>query len=74
MWTGSYTSLKIIHDQKIAEALKYSCVFTEGQKTQTRALIQIVGMFLARLNPFAVQKPEAATSRGCDWQREGTVS
>ncbi|QBD74877.1 hypothetical protein EPA93_02250 [Ktedonosporobacter rubrisoli] len=56
MWPGSYTSLKIVHDQKIKEALEYASAFTESEK-QKPSLFQIIGAILARFSIRGAQKP-----------------
>ncbi len=68
MWIGSYTGIKIIHDQKIAEALEYSCTFTAEQKTQKHSLLHIVGTLLARQSTSSIRKSEIAPSSDCEWQ------
>jgi hypothetical protein len=72
MWVDSYASVKIVHDQKIEEALEHSRFFTESRK-QKHTLIQVVGTLLARLGTFSAQKPKA-TSPCCDRQAKGLVS
>ena len=68
----SYTGLKIIHDQKIEEALEHHRFFV-GQETQKRGLPQTFGTFLARFINFSAQKPNT-TSPLCDWEVEETLS
>jgi hypothetical protein len=65
----SYTSMKIVHDQKIEEALEHSR-FSAGQETQKRGLLQTFGAFLARFTNFSARKPKA-TLPGCDGELEG---
>jgi hypothetical protein len=51
----SYTSLKIVHDQMIEEALeRYRPA--EEQKTQKRDLRQMTGAFLARFTNISARK------------------
>jgi len=68
----SYTSMKIVHDQKIEEALEHYR-FSAGQETQKRGQLQTFGAFLARFTNFSARKPRA-TFPGCDGEVEGTVS
>ncbi len=66
----SYTSLKIVQDQKIKEALEYDR--TAGQETQKRGLLQIFGAFLARFTNFSARKSKA-TFPSCDGETEGVL-
>jgi hypothetical protein len=72
MWIDSYTSQKIVHDQKIEEALEHSRLFTVS-RTQKRTMVQVVGPLLTRLVTFSAHKPKA-TSPCCDPQAEGMIS
>ena len=54
----SYTSMKMIHDQKIEEALEDQRLYS-GQETRKRGLLQTFGGFLARFTHFSVGKPKA---------------
>jgi hypothetical protein len=45
----SYTSIKIIHDEKIREALEHHRLCA-GQETRKHGLFQAFGKLLARLN------------------------
>lgn len=45
----SYTSMKIVHDRKIQEALEQQRLHAE-QKTRRPGLLQKSGKFLARFN------------------------
>ncbi len=72
MWPFSYTGLKIVQDQKIAEALEHYR-FSAAQGTQKRGLLQTTGVFLARFTNFSARKPKATFS-GCDEEVEGTAS
>jgi hypothetical protein len=45
----SYTGLKIVHDQKIQEAMKQQCLYAR-QETQWQGLLQMFSKFLARFN------------------------
>ena len=65
----SYTGLKMIHDQKIQEALEQQRLYA-GQETQRRGLLQTFGAFLARFTNFSARKPKA-TFPGCDGEVEG---
>ena len=53
----SYTGLKIIHDQKIQEALEQQRLYA-GQETQRQGLLQTFGKFLARFNKQSGRKQE----------------
>ena len=53
----SYTSMKMIQDQKIEEALEHQRLYT-GQETRKRGLFQTFGLFLARFTHFSVRKPQ----------------
>lgn len=57
MYPFSYTGLKIIHDQKIQEALEHQQLDAE-QKTQRRVLHQMFISLLVRSNRRAAQKQE----------------
>jgi hypothetical protein len=57
MYPFSYTSLKIIHDQKIEEALEHQRFYT-GQETQRQRLLQTFGTFLARFATQSGRKKE----------------
>ncbi len=61
----SYTSLKIIHDQKIQEALEQQRLYA-GQETQTQGLPQAFGKFLARFTNRSGRKQEGPLP-GCTW-------
>jgi len=54
----SYTSMKMIQDQKIEEALEHQRLYT-GQETQKRGLLQTFGAFLARFTNFSAREPKA---------------
>jgi len=49
MYPFSYTSLKIIHDQKIQEALEQQRLHA-GLETRRQGLVQAFGTFLAHFN------------------------
>jgi hypothetical protein len=53
----SYTSLKIVHDEKIQEALERQR-FEAGQGTPRRGLLQTFGKFLARFSNQSGHKQE----------------
>ena len=53
----SYTGLKIIHDQKIQEALEQQRLNT-GQETHSQGLLQTFGKFLARFTNHSGRKQE----------------
>jgi hypothetical protein len=55
MYPFSYTGLKIIHDQKIQEALEQQRLYA-GQETQRQGLLQTIGKFLARFNKQSDRK------------------
>jgi hypothetical protein len=71
MYPYSYTSLKIIHDQEIREALERKYSGAE-QKTQRQGLSQMFGAFLARFNNQQNRKQEKPLSR-YDWDVECSV-
>ena len=61
----SYTGIKIIHDQKIQEALERQRLYA-GQETQRQRLFRAFGKFLARFN----NRPTRNASRvSCSLQR-----
>jgi hypothetical protein len=60
----SYTGLKIVHDQKIEEALEHYR-FAEAQRTQKRGVLQSVTAFLARFTNISAQKAKT-TIPGCE--------
>ncbi len=64
MWPYSYTSLKIVHDQNIEEALERNRV-AEAQRTQKRDLLQSAAALLARFTNSSAQKTKA-TIPSCD--------
>lgn len=54
----SYTSLKIVHEQNIAEALeRYR--FAEERRAQKRDLLQSAGALLARFTNISARKTKA---------------
>jgi hypothetical protein len=53
----SYTGLKIIHDEKIQEALEHQRLYAE-QETQRQRLLQMFGKFLARFYKQSDRKQE----------------
>ena len=57
MYPFSYTSIKIIHDEKIQEALEHHRLYTR-QDTQRQGLFQALGKFLARFNKQPAHKTE----------------
>ena len=61
----SYTGLKIIHDQKIQEALERQRLYV-GQETQRPGLLQTFGKFLARFTNRPGRKQEGPLP-GCTW-------
>ncbi len=61
----SYTSLKIIHGQKIQEALEQQRHYA-GQEAQTQGLPQAFGKFLARFTNRSGRKQEGPLP-GCTW-------
>jgi hypothetical protein len=68
----SYTGLKIVQDQKIAEALKHHRFSTEPDAKKP-GLFHALGVFLARFAIHSVQKPEA-TLPDCSWEVQERVS
>ncbi len=62
---SSYTGLKIIHDQKIQEALERQRLYA-GQETQMPGLLQTFGKFLARFTNRSGRKQEGPLP-GCTW-------
>ena len=65
MYPFSYTGLKMIHDQKIQEALERQRLYAE-QETQRPGLLQTFGKFLARFTNRSGQKQEGPCP-GCAW-------
>ncbi len=61
----SYTSMKIVHDQKIQEALERQRLYA-GQATQRPDLLQTFGKFLARFTNRSGRKQEGPLP-GCTW-------
>jgi hypothetical protein len=61
----SYTSMKIVHDQKIQEALERQRLYA-GQATQRPGLLQTLGKFLARFTNRSGRKQEGPLP-GCTW-------
>jgi len=59
MHPSSYTSLKIIHDQKIQEALEQQRLYA-GQEMQRQGLLQKFGKFLARFTNQSGRKQEGS--------------
>ena len=57
MYPFSYTGLKIIHGQKIREALEHQR-FYAGQEAQRQRLEQTFGKFLARFTNQSSRKQE----------------
>jgi hypothetical protein len=55
---SSYTGLKIVHDQKIEEALEHYR-FVEAQRTQKRSMLRSATAFLARFTNISAQKAKA---------------
>ena len=53
----SYTSLKIIHDQKLHEALAQQRLYAE-QETHKHTLLQTLNKFLARFHYQSTRKQE----------------
>jgi hypothetical protein len=68
----SYTGLKIIHDQKIQEALEQQRL-EAGQEVQRQGLLQTFGKFLARFNDQPDRKQEESLP-GCAWCEEDIAS
>jgi hypothetical protein len=58
----SYTSIKIIHDEKIQEALEHHRPYA-GQETQRQGLFRAFGKFLARFNNRPARKIEEHTTQ-----------
>lgn len=59
MWPYSYTGLKIVHDQNIAEALeRYR--FAEGQGTRKQGLLQMAAKLGTTLTSFRVKQKKSA--------------
>jgi hypothetical protein len=65
MYPFSYTSMKIVHDQKIQEALERQRLYA-GQATQRPGLLQTLGKFLARFTNRSGRKQEGPLP-GCTW-------
>ena len=60
----SYTSLKVVHDQQIAEALeRYR--FAGARRMQKRSLLQGVGELLVRFTNSSARKTKV-TLPGCE--------
>jgi hypothetical protein len=68
----SYTSLKIVYDQQIREALERSR-FSSEKATQKRGLPQTDGASLTHFSTFSARKPQA-TSPSCDGEVKEMVS
>ena len=60
MYPYSYTGLKIIHDQKIREALEHQRFYV-GQEAQRHRLLQSFGKVLARFTNQSRRKQEAGS-------------
>jgi hypothetical protein len=69
MYPFSYTSLKIIHDQKVQEALERQR-FDAGQDTG-QGLFRAFGAFLARFKKHSDRK-SADPLPDCAWEAECT--
>ena len=61
MYPFSYTGLKLIHDQKVREALERERLYAE-QKTQRRDLRQAFSEFLAGFNHRSTRNEEKRSS------------
>ncbi len=62
----SYTGLKIIHDQKIQEALEQHRLYA-GQETQRQGWLQTFEKFLARFTNHSGRKQEGPLPC-CTWR------
>ncbi len=51
----SYTTMKVVHDQKIQEALEHQRLYAE-QETQRQGLPQMFRKFIARFNNQSLRK------------------
>ncbi len=65
MYPFSYTGLKIIHDEKIQEALERQRLYA-GQEKQRPGPLQTLGKFLARFTNRSGRKQEGPLP-GCTW-------
>jgi hypothetical protein len=65
MYPFSYTGLKIVHDEKIQEALERQCLDAK-QETQGQGLLRALGKLLTRFNNQAGRKQEESLP-GCAW-------
>ena len=61
----SYTSLKIVHDRKIQEALEHQRLYA-GQETQRQGLFQTFEKLLARFTNQSSRRQEGPIP-GCGW-------
>jgi hypothetical protein len=61
----SYTSLKIVHDWKIQEALEHQRLYA-GQETPRQGLFQTFGKLLARFTNQSSRRQERPFP-GCGW-------
>jgi len=68
----SYTSMKIVHDQKIQEALERQRLYA-GQETQKQGLLQTFGKFLACFANRSGRK-QAGPLPGCARACEGRAA
>jgi hypothetical protein len=59
MYPFSYTGLKIIHDQKVQQALEQHHHYA-GQKTHRQNPLRAFGMLFVRFNKRSARKQEAS--------------
>ena len=72
MYPFSYTGLKLIHDQKVREALERERLYAE-QKTQRRDLRQAFSEFFAGFNHRSVRNEEKCSPSPDHASRECSV-
>lgn len=60
----SYSGLKIIHDEKVQEALEQQRPYI-GQEMQRQGLLQTLATFFARFNKYLVGNKKGSLP-GCD--------